>query len=76
MVMMEQRFHLGQRPRARIDRIPAKLGERLGALIAVYEHVPVRLDHHDHRDLLALLGQRGQKPMSPGLIADAKVAVT
>ncbi len=54
---------------------PAQLLQRRDPLIAVNDHVPVRLSgghHHDAR-LLAGLGQRRQQPPLPRRMPDSKV---
>ena len=67
---------LAHRPHHRFHRVPAQLLQRRDPLVAVDDHVTVRLafgrHHHDGR-LLAALGQRRQQPPLPRRMAHSQV---
>ncbi len=70
---------LAHRPYHRFYRVPAQLRQRRDPLVAVNDHVTVRLafgrHHHDGR-LLPADGQRRQQPPLPRRMAHSKVLPT
>lgn len=74
--VQQHRSGLAHRPRHRFHRVPAQLLQRRDPLIAIDDHVTVRLafsrHHHDGR-LLAGLGQRRQQSPLPCRMANPKV---
>lgn len=75
-MVMDQRVHLGHRPRRCRDRIASELSQRRDAQVAVDEHVARGLGDHDHGHLLALRGQRGQQAAAASRVVDTQVGVT
>ncbi len=67
---------LAHRPHHRFHRVPAQLLQRRDPLIAVDDHVTIRLafrrHHHDGR-LLPTVGQRRQQPPLPRRMAHSQV---
>lgn len=74
--VQQQGFGLAHRPDHGFHRVTAQLLERRDALVAVDDHVTLRLalgrHHHDGR-LLPPFSQRGQQPPLPGRVADSEV---
>ena len=74
--VQQQGFGFAHRPDHGFHRVAAQLLERRDALVAVDDHVTVRLalgrHHHDGR-LLARFSQRGQQPPLPGRVAHPQV---
>lgn len=70
--LQQYRRGLAQRPHHRFHRVPPQLLQRRDSLVAVDDHVPIRLifgrHHHDGR-LLAGFRQRGQQPPLPRWMA-------
>jgi len=67
---------LAHRPRHRFHRVPAQLLQRRDPLVAVDDHVTVRLTigrHHHDGSLLPTVGQRRQKPPLPRRVAHSQV---
>jgi hypothetical protein len=67
---------LAHRPFHRFHRVPAQLLQRRDPLIAVDDHVTVRLTfgrHHHDGSLLPTVGQRRQKPPLPRRVAHSQV---
>ena len=67
------------RPHHRFHRVSAQLLQRRNPLVAINDHVPIRLafhrDHHDGR-LLAALRQRCQQPPLPSRLAHTQMLPT
>jgi hypothetical protein len=74
--VQQHRFGLAHRPHHRRYRVPAQLLQRRDPLIAVDDHVAVRLafgGHHHYGRLLPRFGQRGQQPPLPRRMAHPQV---
>ena len=70
--VQQYRRGLAQWPHHRFHRVPPQLLQRRDSLVAIDDHVTIRLifgrHHHDGR-LLARFRQRGQQPPLPGRMA-------
>jgi len=76
--VQQQRLYFAQRPHHRLHRVPAKLLQRRDPLIAVDDHIVLRLlgRNHDDRRLLTAGRQRRQQPPLSLRPAHAKVLQT
>jgi len=74
--VQHQRLGFAQRPDHGFHGVPTQLLERRQTLVAVDDHIAVRLAfgrHHHDRRLLSRLGQRGQQAPLPSGMADPQM---
>ena len=75
-VRKQEGGRLVHRKNHRVHRVPAKPAQQLHATVPVDQHVStVPAFHHQRGNVLARLGQRGEKPPLPNRIGHAKIPV-